>query len=656
MDCKARKCVFLGYGTNVKGYRLFDPERSRVVHSRDVIFNERERGRADFDESVHKPDRCVELLIPDEEEMTDTADAVPNPGPAEIPVSAAVPKCEPVPDIPAEAEQVLEPKDDSRRPVRNPKPVVRLTSDRLGEWTSVSEVREPLSVKQALESTEWRSAMQKEMDSLRSNDVWELVPLPEGRKAIGSKWVFKVKQKPDGSVERYKARLVAQGFAQRYGLDYDQTFSPVVRFESFRTILAISTKEELTIHQMDVNTAFLNGELEEEVYLKQPEAFEEEGKSHLVCKLKRSLYGLKQSPRCWNWTLHSFLVDLGFVQIASDPCVYLSSEGEVSRCVLAVYVDDMIIAAKTLCQVNYVKRSLKRRFAVQDMGELHHFLGIQVVKNNGNIWIGQPLFIERTISKYRMEDANPSATPMDVNSKLVKSSEEDELCDKMLYQSAVGSLMYLSVATRPDITYPVNTVAKFSAEPNQKHWTAVKRILRYLKGTPQLGLLYRQDGSGEIRGYSDADWAGDLDDRKSTSGYIFTLAGAAISWRSKKQTCVALSTAEAEYVALAIAAQEVVWLRQLIQECEHRELGPTEIFEDNQAAISMSKNPTSHGRSKHVDIRYHYIRTQVEKGIVSLKYCPTEKNTADILTKALVSEKFGFHRKASGVEGKPSAR
>ena len=275
---------------------------------------------------------------------------------------------------------------------------------------------------------------------------------------------------------------------------------------------------------------------------------------------------------------------------------------------IGVYVDDIILAGKSDKRRKEVKRDLAKKFNIKDMGKLHHFLGKKIIQyeNTGEVWIGQPAYTENLLQKFEMDQAKPVGTPVD-SMKLVKAAEDDKQIDQQLYQSAIGSLMYLSVGTRSDITFAVNNVAKFSERPTNQHWTAVKRIMRYLRGTVNFGLLYGKQGSSTTVGFSDANWAGDLDDRKSTSGYLFQIGGCAVSWRSKKQTCVALSTAEAEYMALASAAQEAVWMRQLTTELGNGQKGATTIFEDNQSAIRMAKNPQFHGRSKHIGIKYHYI-------------------------------------------------
>ena len=570
LDSKARKCIFLGYGTETKGYRLYDPKREKVFFSRDVVFNEKKRGIEK--EKNMEENRCVQIeCLSNVDKDTETTQ----------------------PTIEEQPEPVLRRSARERQPPDFYGARVNIASEVLSEPTSMTEALA------SPERAKWMDAMDKEMDSLHMNDVGDLVKLPKHRKAVGSKWVFKLKVGPDGQIERHKARLVAQGFAQKQGLDYDETFSPVVRFESLRTVIALAVQNGMKMHQMDVTTAFLNGELQEEVYMKQPEGFAAEGQEDLVCKLKRSIYGLKQSPRCWNSALDHKLKQMGFVQAKGDPCLYMASEGEIF--IIAVYVDDIVLAGKGDQRMAEVKQALAHQFQVKDMGELHYFLGVKVVrdKESGDVWIGQPAYATSVLQKYGMENVKAVNT-VDTSTKLIKAKEDEECVDQQRYQSAVGSLLYLSSSTRPDITYAVSNVAKYSANSTKQHWIAVKRIFRYLKGTLNHGLFYSRNESTECVGFSDSDWGGDLDDRKSTSGYLFQLGGTAISWRSKKQTCVALSTAEAEYMALASAAQEAMWLRQLTIDLKNEPVSATVIFEDNQSAICIAKNPQFHGRSKHI--------------------------------------------------------
>ena len=386
--------------------------------------------------------------------------------------------------------------------------------------------------------------------------------------------------------------------------------------------------------------------------MQQPEGFVVKESEKLVCRLKRSIYGLKQSSRCWNTELDYHLKEMGFSQLDCDLCTYIRIvDGNVF--VIAVYVDDIILAGHNDDIMNKVKIAIGNKFNVTDMGEMHHFLGVKVVQNYtvGKIWIGQSTYAKELLIRFKMEESNPTDTPVDVGMKLMKG-KDGESVNKEKYQSVVGSLLFLSTRTRPDIAYAVGTTAKFSASPTKSHWTAVKRILRYIKGTLDLGLLYSNEESVNLVGFSDADWAGDQNDRKSTSGYIFQLSNGAVSWRSKKQSCVALSTAEAEYMALSSAFQEAAWMRQLLSGLigiQVDSLGPTLIFEDNQSTICMSKNHQFHGRSKHIDIKYHYVREQVAAGNIELEYCKSDDMLADIFTKGLNGPRFKKLRSMIGM-------
>ena len=312
---------------------------------------------------------------------------------------------------------------------------------------------------------------------------------------------------------------------------------------------------------MDVSTAFLNGELKDEVYMAQPERFVEKGKENFVCKLIKSIYGLKQAPRCWNVALDSYLKEIGFKQSESDPCIYLRNNGELF--VIAVYVDDLLLACKSFDQIVSVKNMCKK-YLMPDIGPLKHFLGVQIVQNKdeGKIFMNQQAYAERVLNKFGLSDANSVKSPMDANVKLIAATDDSKLCDPELYQSAIGTLIYLASKTRPDIAFSVYKLARYCSKPSTDHWSLVKRLLRYIKGTSNYGLLFLKQCSDECVGFTDADWAGNLENRKSTSGYCFIMNGSCISWNSSKQNCVALPTAKSEYIALSCAVQEACWLSQ----------------------------------------------------------------------------------------------
>lgn len=619
LDSKSKHCVFLGYGSVTKGYRLYDPEKKNIIFSRNVIFNESQNFNVD---SQTTP--TVELSTSssnhenepaNEEEEEEEAEAVATPEVTDQPL---------------------------RRSMRETRP-----PDRYGEWvySAASPSNDPQSVEEALagpDKTLWQQAMQSEMNSINSNQVWDLVEIPTGKTPIKSKWVFKKKIGPDGSVSSYKARLVAQGFSQQIGVDYDETFSPVVRFESVRTMLSLAAQQGCHVHQMDVSSAFLNGELSEEVYITQPQCFEANNRKNLVCKLNKALYGLKQAPRCWNITLDRFLKDSEFIQSTSDSCVYskILETGEI--CLVAVYVDDLILVCKSLSVIDDIKESLSNRFLMKDLGQLKYFLGVNVSQTQNHIFINQSGYIGNILDKFGFGNCKPVSTPCDVSSGLVKTYDDRDLFDVNKYQSAVGSLLFLSTRTRPDVTFAVCNVAKYCSKPYMQHWLAVKRIFRYLRGTTNYGIMYSKSAGGECLGYSDSDWAGDKTDRKSTSGYCFKLGkdNGIISWRTNKQSCVALSTAEAEYVALANTAQESVWLRHLLSDLNVSTRKPLTIFEDNQSAICLANNPRDHSRMKHIDIKFHFVRELINNNEINVLYCSTNDMLADIMTKPLPAEKF----------------
>jgi hypothetical protein len=375
---------------------------------------------------------------------------------------------------------------------------------------------------------------------------------------------------------------------------------------------------------MDVITAFLNGDLQEEIFMQQPPGYVQPGKEDLVCKLKKSIYGLKQSPRCWNKKFTQYMKSLGFHVSDADPCVFTRmSKGDQLE-IVSVYVDDLIIIAETLEDIRQIKQSLSQTFKMKDLGELHYCLGMNVHIDENGIYLCQSQYIQRLLEKYGLSEANVVSTPMDSNVKLVKNDSYSKRVDSSRYQSMVGSLLHLARATRPDIAHAVGSVSKFNSEPTEAHLTAVKRIFRYLKGTISLSLHYKTTEE-MMFGYSDADWANDLDDRRSTSGNVFIMSGGAVSWLSQKQTTVALSTAEAEYMALGLAVQEAIWLRRLLRDLNVATTEPTRIHEDNQGAIAMTKNPVGHKRNKHIDIKHHVVQEAVQANTVALTYYPTSE-------------------------------
>jgi len=392
----------------------------------------------------------------------------------------------------------------------------------------------------------WKEAIDKELESIHKNGTWEIVnSLPPGRQPIDCKWIFKRKLRPDGSVDRYKARLVAKEYSQQFGVDYDQTFAPVAKFTSIRAILSIAAILDLEIHQMDVKCAFLNGDLEEELYMTVPEGVKTPTEGRF-CRLQRSLYGLKQSPRCWYARIDTFLTrDQGFMCLESDHAIYVRKTDTLI--IVAIYVDDIIIAGDST-SVRDVKAALSQTFEMTDCGELSYFLGIQVRRNRPKkeITISQCHFIEQILQRFGMTDAKPVATPLDVSIKLQAATDNTSTVDTTIFRQTLGSFMYTMIGTRPDLAAAISIISQFSANPSDEHFRAAKRILRYLKKTASYKLhlgAFPDDNPTtqniQLIGYSDASWGDDLSTRRSTSGYVFFLSKGPISWSSKKQATVA---------------------------------------------------------------------------------------------------------------------
>ena len=473
--------------------------------------------------------------------------------------------------------------------------------------------------------------------------------MPAGRKAIGCKWVFKIKRGADGEVERYKARLVAKGFSQKEGIDYNETFAPVAKFTSIRLLLAIAATLDLDLHQMDAVTAFLNGEIEEDIYMQLPDGYNNTNSSNKVCKLRKALYGLKQSPRAWYLKLDHKLHQLGFKRSIADNSIYtkITATGFV---LLALYVDDFLLSSNNITLLRAIKSQLQQSFKMKDLGEAHYILGMQIARNRAekSIHLHQHQYITMVLERTGMADCKPVSTPTDPNTKLEPTAATEATTSEPFTQ-AVGSIMYAMVATRPDLAFAVGAVCAHMHNPSDAHWIAVKRILRYLKATAHLGLKFQANNNNniEIRGYCDSDYAGDSTTSKSTTGYVFTCANAAITWKSQKQTRVALSTTEAEYTAAAEAIKEAIWLRQLQQDLLIPVTAPITLYCDNQGALALSKKPVNHSRTKHVTTRYHFVREAVDTNEINLQYLQTNNMLADILTKGL--ERIKHERFTSGM-------
>jgi hypothetical protein len=462
----------------------------------------------------------------------------------------------------------------------------------------------------AIQRKEWVDAMTEEYQSTMKNEVWEIVPIPKSKDVVSSKWLFKIKHVADGSIEKYKARFVTHVFSQKEGIDCEETFSPVARYTSIRTIIALAAKMRWKMHQMDIKIAFLNGVIEDEVYIEKPQGFEVEDRKSHVCRLKKPLYGLKQAPRTWYGHIDSFLTSLGFTKSKEDSNLYFKVMNNESV-ILLLYVDELFLTREEKL-ITECKKRLASEFEMKDLGLMHYFLGLEVWQSPERIFLNQGKYTVEILKRFGMLDCKPMNTPMEAKLKLLVDTSS-ELIDATLYRHIIGSLMYLT-NTRPNICFFVNTLSQFLVEPKHVHLVVAKHVMRYLKGTIDCGLSYDGDHDFTLSGYTDADWTGSVSDRKSTSGCCFGLGSAMISWQSRKQSIISLSTAEAEYIVACSAICEAIWLRKLLTSLFDLERRATLILCDNQSCIKMTENHVFHDKSKHIEIRYHYICNMVQRG------------------------------------------
>ena len=536
-------------------------------------------------------------------------------------------------------------------------------SDLLDVAFAASSEDGPKNLEEAMESEEreeWVKAMNEELGMLEKMETWRMEDLPEGRKAVGSKWVFLRKLDEQGNTVRFKARLVAQGFSQKPGLDYDDlnTFAPVVRYESLRAMLAMTAQYGWYLNQYDVKNAYLNGTLNEEIYMRPPPGFNDG--TNRVCRLQKSIYGLKQAGNVWNNTLTNALTDLSYRQIKSDYGVYVRQKGDKFS-ILLVWVDDIIAISNLETEADQITIDLSGKFEIKTLGTPKFLLGIRIDYNREKrvLALSQAHYIDQVLTEMGLEDCKPVATPLDSNVNLdyEEGEDQEERSDQAsyAYSALIGKLLRLALIMRVDIMFPAQRLGQFTRNPRPRHWTAVKRVFRYLKGTKEHKLWYEGKKDRKEEGmviYCDADWASQAS-RKSTSGYVITLAGGAIAWNSKKQGVIALSTAEAEYVAAAHVVKQVLWYQALLTELGLEPSRAPTVLSDNQAAIAIAHHPEFHARTKHIDISLHFVRDHIRSGRLSIRYVRSEDNLADLFTKGLPRGQHEKLTKKMGLEADP---
>ncbi|PKU59636.1 Retrovirus-related Pol polyprotein from transposon TNT 1-94 [Dendrobium catenatum] len=647
---RSHACVFIGYSPLHKGYKCYNPTTGKTPISRHVVFYEHQfpYKQASLTDNTHAQppiDHIPPTLLIPTSALSNSSAPTTHPqiiqhiAPANIPspppnISHPDFNTDPLPDIPPQIHTSQGPpvhhmQTRSKSGIHKPKQVLNL----LTHTTSPST---PTTYNQAAKSEHWRQAMITEFNALRQQATWTLVEPPANKSVLGCKWTYKTKFLPNGQIDRYKARLVALGYDQKFGINYTETFSPVAKMPTIRLLLTLALHRQWPMYQLDISNAFLHGDLPDDIYMRQPPGFIDQHLPNAVCKLRKSLYGLKQAPRQWFQKLTSFLQSKGFTFSRADPSLLILDTTSTQLFIL-IYVDDFLVTGNDPVAIQNLLQQLQSQFALKQLGNISLFLGIQVIQSTSGYFLSQKHYATKLLNDAGYANCKPAPTPMAPESKKSTSSTQP-FHDPPLYRRLAGSLQYLSI-TRPDIAFATNRVCQHMQQPSDKDFQALKRLLRYINGTLSYGLPITF-GSLELHSYSDADWASDSSDRKSISGFCTFLGPNLISWTVKKQATVAKSSTEAEYRSLSAATSEVIWLRRLATELHLPQPEPTTIHCDNTSAIAIAKNPVFHARTKHIEIDYHFIRQQISAGDIKLVHISSQDQIADIFTKSFTIARF----------------
>ncbi|GJW20080.1 ribonuclease H-like domain, reverse transcriptase, RNA-dependent DNA polymerase [Tanacetum coccineum] len=628
LDDRSTKMVYLGNEQGSKAYRLFDPTTQKICVSRDVKFKENETWdwKEYMSEHINDEPEWTNFKIGNLEATNEHHDQETQPieEDNEFPNNDDDDYASPTRDSPSHSQTPHTPSKSSSQVNSQVTPNISTQSyyqsnnDSIQITNSPSHFDhtplrgfrtlndlyenteelllaedEPKNYKEASSDQKWIEAMKVELDSINRNNTWELTTLPKGHKAIGLKWVFKTKKDANGNIIKHKARLVAKGYIQEHGIDFEEVFAPVARMETIRLLLAIAANNKWEVHHLDVKSAFLHGDLKEEVYVTQPEGFIKREDNGKVYRLIKALYGLRQAPRAWNIKLDNTLKSLDFKKCALEQAIYTKTSKD-SILLIGVYVDDLIITGTPKKEIDKFKAQMEEKFEMSDLGLLAYYLGIEVTQTEGDISIKQSAYANKILKEAGMIDCNETLIPMDPGTRLTKITE-GTMVNSTEYRSLIGCLRYL-LHTRPDLSYSVGLLSRFMQEPREQHMKAIRQVLRYVKGTKDYGITYRHNGGNKIHGFSDSSYGVNTQEGKGTTSIIFYYGESPISWSTQKQATVALSSCESEFIAATAAATQALWLKRLLSKLTQSQEEKVTIKVDNKSVMALMNNPVFHGK------------------------------------------------------------